>query len=171
MKQLWAPWRMAYIQEDLKRSDQACVFCVRNWEGEDRERLILVRGTHAFVLMNRYPYTNGHLMVAPYRHTADISELTDPEALEMHQLAVLCREVLTECFSPHGFNLGINLGQVAGAGIADHLHLHVVPRWTGDTNFMPVFSDVRVIPEHLEATYDRLAAAFEKRVGMAEQKR
>jgi len=164
MKQLWAPWRMAYIQPDSKPQEKGCVFCIGDRVEENRDRLILLRGTRVFVLMNKFPYTNGHLMVAPYRHTADIGELSDSEALEMHRLTVLCREVLKECLNPHGFNIGMNLGQVAGAGIADHLHLHIVPRWSGDTNFMPVFADVRVIPEHLETTYDRLAAAFEKRI-------
>jgi ATP adenylyltransferase len=162
MKQLWAPWRMAYIQPDSAPQEKGCVFCVRDRLGEDRDRLILARAAHAFVLMNKFPYTNGHLMVAPYRHSADIGDLTEPETLEMQRLTVLSRDVLKECLSPQGFNIGMNLGQVAGAGIRDHLHLHIVPRWSGDTNFMPVFSDVRVIPEHLEATYDRLMEAFAK---------
>jgi ATP adenylyltransferase len=160
MKQLWAPWRMDYIRGESEKPDTGCIFCVRDCCGEDRDRLILHRGEQAFVLMNKYPYTNGHLMIAPYRHTADPAELTDAEALEMHRLLVLCRDVLSERIAPQGFNVGMNLGQIAGAGIADHLHLHLVPRWSGDTNFMPVFADVRVIPQHLEATYEHLAPAF-----------
>jgi ATP adenylyltransferase len=113
--------------------------------------------------MNRYPYTNGHLLVAPFRHTADLADLNELEALEMHRLLVLAKAVLKECVAPQGFNIGMNLGQVAGAGVADHLHMHIVPRWQGDTNFMPVFADVRIIPEHLEETYSRLAEAFARR--------
>jgi ATP adenylyltransferase len=163
MKQLWAPWRMTYIRGEDEKPDPGCIFCVRDRQGDDRRRLILHRGEHAFVLMNKYPYSNGHLMVAPYRHTADPGELDEAEALEMHRLLVLSRDVLGQCMGPHGFNIGMNLGQVAGAGITDHLHLHIVPRWSGDTNFMPVFADVRVIPQHLEATWELLAAAFAAR--------
>jgi len=163
MKQLWAPWRMDYILGDSGKRECECIFCVRDITGEDRARLILYRGEHAFVVMNKYPYTNGHLMVAPYRHTADPGELSAVEALEMHRLTVLCRDVLKQCIAPQGFNLGMNLGQIAGAGLADHLHLHVVPRWSGDTNFMPVFADVRVIPQHLETTYALLLGAFSGR--------
>ena len=164
MKQLWAPWRMAYIRGESEKPESGCIFCVRDICGEDRERLILYRGEHVFVVMNKYPYTNGHLMIAPYRHTADPAELTDAEALEMHRLMVVCREVLKSRIAPQGFNIGMNLGQIAGAGVADHIHLHVVPRWSGDTNFMPVFADVRVIPQHLEATYEHLAPAFPRSV-------
>ena len=163
MKQLWAPWRMAYISGKDDENAEGCVFCVRDIRGEDRQRLILHRGEHAFVIMNKYPYSNGHLMVAPYRHLAELNGLSDAEALEMHHLLVHCRNVLQEECLPHGFNIGMNLGQVAGAGVADHLHLHIVPRWSGDTNFMPVFADVRVIPQHLDATYEYLAQAFGRR--------
>lgn len=163
MKQLWAPWRMTYIRGENERPDDGCIFCVRDRQGEERERLILHRGEHAFVLMNKYPYTNGHLMVAPYRHSADPGELTAAEVMEMHRLLILGRDVLRQCIAPQGFNIGMNLGQVAGAGITDHLHQHIVPRWGGDTNFMPVFADVRVIPQHLEATYDLLAEGFAAR--------
>jgi len=163
MKQLWAPWRMDYILDNTDKNRDDCIFCVRNITGEDRARLILYRGEHAFVVMNKYPYTNGHLMVAPYRHTSDPGELSEEEALEMHRLMVLCRAVLKERIAPQGFNIGMNLGQIAGAGMADHLHLHIVPRWSGDTNFMPVFADVRVIPQHLEATYALLLDAFSGR--------
>jgi len=163
MKQLWAPWRMEYIASADDRPDDGCIFCVRECADQDAGRLILHRGEHAFVLMNKYPYSNGHLMIAPYRHTADLGELLPEEALEMHRLLVLGRDVLGDCVGPHGYNVGMNLGRVAGAGITDHLHLHIVPRWNGDTNFMPVFSDVRVIPQHLETTYALLAEAFAKR--------
>lgn len=161
MKQLWAPWRMSYINGHDDDSESRCIFCVRDLAGEDRARLILARGEHAFVIMNKYPYSNGHLMVAPFRHTADLGELTPEEALEMHQLTVRARDALKAWANPDGFNIGMNWGRVAGAGIEDHLHLHIVPRWNGDTNFMPVFSDVRVIPQHLEETYAMLLQLFQ----------
>jgi len=160
MKQLWAPWRMSYINGDDKDATAGCIFCVRDTLDEDQDRLILHRGEHAFIIMNKYPYSNGHLLVAPYRHTADLSELSDAEALEMHRLTVLARDALRSWGNPDGFNIGMNWGRVAGAGIEDHLHLHIVPRWNGDTNFMPVFSDVRVIPQHLQETYTLLAKAM-----------
>ncbi len=164
MKQLWAPWRLDYILGDKDHPDDACIFCVSDRLDDDRGRLILHRGEHAFVILNKYPYTNGHLMVAPYRHTADLGGLSEAEALEMHRLLTLCRSVLLARIAPEGFNVGMNLGRVAGAGIVDHLHMHMVPRWTGDTNFMPVFADVRVIPQHLETTYDLLFQEFSRRV-------
>ncbi len=151
---------MEYILGDDDTDACGCIFCVRDISGEDCERLILARGEHAFVIMNKFPYTNGHLMVAPYRHTAELDELTDPEALEMHHLLARSRKVLKRCIEPQGFNVGMNLGRVAGAGVADHLHMHIVPRWSGDTNFMPVFGDVRVIPQHLEDTFRILAEGF-----------
>jgi ATP adenylyltransferase len=158
---------MAYIQEEVKDSrGSGCVFCLPEQPECDSDRLVLWRGDHAFIIMNKFPYTNGHLMVAPYHHTADLADLTAEVALEMHQLLVFSRDVLQDCMSPHGFNIGMNLGRVAGAGIADHLHMHLVPRWSGDTNFMPVFAEVRVIPQHLEATYAILRSAFAaRRVG------
>jgi ATP adenylyltransferase len=151
---------MTYLQCKEEQAKDCCVFCVRDIEGEDVQRLILLRGKHAFVIMNKYPYTNGHLMVAPYRHVPDILDLTRDEEKEMFQLLRNCRVVLQERLKPQGFNVGINLGNVAGAGLAEHLHMHIVPRWTGDTNFMPVFADVRVIPQHLEETYRILLDGF-----------
>ncbi len=160
MERLWAPWRMSYIRGEEK--DDGCVFCLAD-DAHDERRLVLLRGEHSFIIMNKYPYNNGHLMVAPFRHTADISELNEAEALEMHRFLVLARQILQETMAPHGFNIGINLGVAAGAGIADHLHMHIVPRWSGDTNFMPVFSDVRVVPQHLEETWRHLRKALEGR--------
>ncbi len=164
MKQLWAPWRMEYLQAS---GSEECVFCLADKPEkdkgplrEDENRLLLYRGGLSFVMMNRYPYTNGHLLVAPYRHVADPAMLSDDEALEMHRLAVACQAVLRQAFAAEGFNLGMNVGEAAGAGIAQHIHLHIVPRWCGDCNFMPVFADVRVLPEHLEATYRRLSELF-----------
>lgn len=162
MKQLWAPWRMTYLKckDELAESD--CVFCVGDKSEQDVSRLVLCRGRTAFVMMNKYPYTNGHLLIAPYRHISDIADLTEEEAAEMHRLLVISRKALQQAVMPQGFNIGMNLGKIAGAGIADHLHMHLVPRWMGDTNFMPVFADVRVIPQHLEETYSLLAEGFRK---------
>jgi ATP adenylyltransferase len=157
MKQLWAPWRMAYIEEP---DSHECIFCVRDIQNDDRRRFILKRGTESFVMMNKFPYSNGHLLVAPYRHTADMNELSQNEKMELFHFLILCQNVLRAVFQPEGFNIGMNLGRVAGAGVAEHLHFHIVPRWNGDTNFMPVFSDVRVIPQHLETTYQKLADGF-----------
>ncbi|MBR5346081.1 MAG: HIT domain-containing protein [Deltaproteobacteria bacterium] len=159
MKQLWAPWRMAYIGGETPR-EEGCVFCVGEQTGRDRERMILKRGRHCFVIMNKYPYSNGHLLIIPYRHTADPEELTSEERLELFDLMVEARAVLKKTMHPDGFNVGINLGRCGGAGVAEHMHIHIVPRWEGDTNFMPVFADVRVIPQHIEATCELLREAF-----------
>lgn len=156
MERLWAPWRMEYLSKAKKTG---CIFCMA---GDDRELLILWRTPLVRVLLNRYPYANGHLMVAPHRHTADLDALTDDEMLELFRATALCREVLTRASSPDGFNIGINLGKAAGAGIEDHLHMHVVPRWSGDSNFMSVVCDIRVLPEALLATYDRLLPFFQE---------
>lgn len=154
MDKLWAPWRVEYLTEP-KRS--GCIFCE---DGEDRDLLVLRRTPLARIMLNRYPYSNGHLLVAPRRHTAELGELTEAEMLELFRCAALCRDVLARASAPDGFNIGLNLGKAAGAGIADHLHLHVVPRWNGDSNFMTVVADLRVIPEALLATYDRLLPLF-----------
>jgi ATP adenylyltransferase len=153
-RQIWAPWRLEYI---ASADDQdGCVFCQAVGDDDDRA-LVIHRGRTAVVLLNKYPYTSGHLMVAPVRHVGDLLELTDAEALEIHRLAGQGVGALAEAFGPQGYNLGWNLGRIAGAGITDHIHLHVVPRWAGDTNFMPVLADVRVIPEHLAETRRKLA--------------
>lgn len=162
MERLWAPWRLEYVQGDHPAA--GCVFCLGE-ESDDEGRLVLHRGAHCFVIMNRFPYSNGHLMVAPRRHIADPGLLDDAEVAELHRLTVACRDVLREVCRAQGFNLGMNLGAVAGAGITDHLHQHIVPRWGGDTNFMPVFADVRVIPQHLEATYRQLREVFDRLPG------
>jgi len=161
-EQLWAPWRLKYIENADKAN--GCIFCLfpAQPESEDAANLILYRGQHAFLILNAYPYSNGHLMVVPYRHTASFEEFTDAEMLEVMQLTRLSIRLLQDAFHPDGFNLGVNMGRVAGAGIADHLHWHVVPRWNGDTNFMPVLADVRVIPESLAVVYERLRAARER---------
>ena len=156
-EQLWAPWRLEYI----KGADEqpGCVFCDAA-VGDDEEKLVIRRGKRAFVLLNKFPYSSGHLMVAPFRHVGDFADLADDEALEVHGLAPQGLAALAEVYRPQGFNLGWNLGRVAGAGVVDHIHLHVVPRWAGDTNFMPVLADVKVIPEHLAETRRRLAGAW-----------
>ena len=152
MKQLWAPWRLEYIRQ----ADElpGCIFC------EPEEELVVHRGELALVLLNRFPYASGHLMIAPSRHVGALGELTDEEALEIHRLAERAIAALAETYAPQGYNLGWNLGRVAGAGVVDHVHLHVVPRWSGDTNFMPVLADVKVLPEHLTETRDRLTAEW-----------
>jgi len=157
VQRLWAPWRLEYVQGADEQ--EGCVFC-RAAAGDDEEHLVVRRGELAFVVLNKYPYTSGHLLVAPYRHGVNFPELDDAEALEIHRLGAQGLAALGAVYGPEGFNLGWNIGRVAGAGIVDHGHLHVVPRWAGDTNFMPVLGDVKVIPEHLAATRRRLADAW-----------
>jgi ATP adenylyltransferase len=158
-KPLWAPWRLEYVQR--AGAEAGCVFCAEaGGELEPAESLLIHRGEAAAVILNKYPYSSGHLMVAPARHLASLGDLTDAEALEVHRLATAGMDALERTYAPDGFNLGWNLGHAAGAGIADHVHLHVVPRWSGDTNFMPVLADVKVLPEHLLTTRDRLRHAW-----------
>jgi ATP adenylyltransferase len=157
VERLWAPWRLEYI---AKADDQpGCVFC-RALEGDDEERLVVRRGERAFVLLNKFPYASGHFMAAPKRHLGEFAALDDAEILEIHRLAGMGMSALAELYKPEAYNVGWNLGRVAGAGVVDHVHLHVVPRWGGDTNFMPVLADVKVLPEHLSETRRRLAAAW-----------
>ncbi len=153
MDVIWAPWRMEYIESKKMKE---CVFCVAAAEREDHKRHVLYRGRHAFIIMNRYPYTSGHLMAAPYSHLSEIEELSEEELAELMALVQKGVTALKKAFRPEGFNIGINMGAVAGAGIEDHIHLHVVPRWKGDTNFMSVINDARVMPESLESTFNRL---------------
>jgi ATP adenylyltransferase len=153
-ERLWAPWRLEYVQGADDSS--GCVFCTA-LAGDDEVRLVVHRGRQAFVLLNRFPYASGHLMVAPSRHVGDLGALSDDEALEIHRLATSGLRALADVYVPDGYNLGWNLGRPAGAGVVDHVHLHVVPRWAGDTNFMPVLADVRVLPEHLLESRRRLA--------------
>ncbi len=157
MERLWAPWRLAYIQGP---EDDCCIFCVDEDSAEDQMRLIVARGECSYVIMNRYPYSNGHLMVSPYRHLSDTAELENREVLEIHQLTIRSQAALRAVCSAQGFNLGWNIGPAAGAGIADHIHMHIVPRWAGDSNFMPILADTRVIPQHIETTYSLLTKAF-----------
>jgi ATP adenylyltransferase len=157
LKRLWAPWRLEYIQGADEQ--ESCFFCAAAQAG-DEEGLVVHRGREAFVLLNKYPYAAGHLMVAPYRHEGEFGELSAEEAVEIHRLAASGLGALAQTMRPQGFNVGWNLGRIAGAGVADHVHLHVVPRWAGDTNFMPVLADVKVIPEALASTRDKLAEAW-----------
>ena len=157
MERLWAPWRLEYISS---ADDQpGCVFCAAV-EGSDEDKLVVRRGRRTITLLNKFPYSSGHLMVAPQRHVGEFGELEDDEVLELHRAASAAIGALAQTYGPQGYNLGWNLGRVAGAGVVDHVHLHVVPRWAGDTNFMPVLADVKVMPEHLAETRRKLADAW-----------
>lgn len=157
MERLWAPWRLQYI--DHKKSD-GCVFCDKPLEGDDRAAYIVHRGVRAYVILNAFPYNNGHAMVVPYAHISALEDLPADTLHEMMDLAQQCIRALKTAFNPAGLNVGFNLGAAAGAGIADHLHMHLVPRWAGDTNFMPVLADVRVIPQSLDSAFLLLSEAF-----------
>ena len=157
MKQIWAPWRMEYIRME---KPEGCFLCDKPKESDDIANYILYRGDKNFVIMNTYPYNSGHLMIAPYRHVASLEKLTDEELGEHFQIVSRSVKVLKQVFKPDGFNIGINMGRVAGAGIDDHVHIHIVPRWLGDTNFMPVITDTRVINEALSETYKKLQMKF-----------
>lgn len=157
MKHLWAPWRLAYVAGPKV---EGCVFCEALASGDDRATLVLHRADLGFLILNRFPYNSGHLMVVPNRHVARLDGLSPQEHEALMRLAALAVRVLERASGPEGFNIGMNLGRAAGAGIDDHLHIHVVPRWVGDTNFMPVIGDVKVMPEHLANTYDRLATVL-----------
>lgn len=157
MEQIWAPWRIEYIE---MKKPEGCILCDKPKENNDALNYILYRGDRNFVIMNSYPYNPGHLMIAPYRHIATPDELSDEELSEHHQIVNQCLRVLKEVFNPSGFNIGMNIGRVAGAGIEEHIHTHVVPRWSGDTNFMPVLSNTRVLPQALAETYEKLKGKF-----------
>ena len=157
MRQLWAPWRLAYIQGP---QHGGCIFCAAAQADADDTSLMVFRGRTASVLLNLFPYNSGHAMVVPTRHRSRLADFGDDEVLELIRLVDRTVRVHERVLRPEGFNIGLNLGKAAGAGIEDHLHIHVVPRWVGDTNFMPVLGDTKVLPEHLQVTRTRLAAGF-----------
>ncbi|MBO8132095.1 MAG: HIT domain-containing protein [Candidatus Marinimicrobia bacterium] len=159
MDNLWAPWRIDYI---LNPKEKGCFFCKYIKDNNDEEHLILLRGNHSFVIMNYYPYNNGHLMIAPFRHLAGLSELNDDTLLEMLKLTRHSVDIIKKEMKAEGFNIGINLGDIAGAGVKDHLHIHIVPRWKGDTNFMPIIGHTKVVSEGLKETYQKLKKHFDK---------
>lgn len=159
MEQLWSPWRMKYIENHIKEA--GCVFCNAQAKTDGMENLIAFRGERAYVILNRYPYTSGHLMVIPFEHKPNLEELDPATRAEMMELTSRCTTVLKNIYKPQGFNVGVNIGEAAGAGVAAHVHIHIVPRWHGDTNFMSSVGGTRVLPEALEDTYERVKAAFD----------
>ncbi len=167
MEYLWAPWRIEYIRRN-KSDDDGCIFCEKSSEKDDEKNLIVYRGETMFILLNLFPYNNGHLMIAPYRHTPDFLSLSDEECRELTELTKLSLRALEICLKPQGYNIGINLGSVSGAGIADHLHKHIVPRWMGDTNFMPVTGHTKVMLHGLKETWRELYDAFKQLVNTPE---
>jgi ATP adenylyltransferase len=160
---IWAPWRLAYVKDASKDIEEECIFCAFPAQGaeHDQGNLIVHRGERCFVILNKFPYTNGHLMVAPYEHCASLPELDAETVAEMMALTQRAMTALERTYSPHGYNVGCNQGRVAGAGVEHHIHMHVVPRWGGDTNFMPVLADTRVMPQTLEQSYEALTGGFE----------
>lgn len=161
MERLWRPWRMAYVHNVESMRDEGCIFCTKPSSGDDREALILHRGETGFIIMNLYPYNTGHVMVAPFRHIGQLEGLTEDELYEFMDLTSLAIRVIKKEIKPQGFNLGVNLGKSAGAGFDQHVHMHIVPRWQGDTNFMPVVGETKVMPETVAGTYERLLGGFE----------
>lgn len=159
MKQLWAPWRMAYIDQNSK--ERGCIFCNKFQTQDRRQSLLLALTPHSMVMLNKYPYNNGHLLLAPKRHEKNLSDLSPEEYGDLSEALRRSVDIIRRILNPGGINLGMNLGKCAGAGIEDHLHWHVVPRWEGDTNFMPVVGETRVMPQHLLDSYDRLQSHFE----------
>ncbi|MBN2017307.1 MAG: HIT domain-containing protein [Candidatus Cloacimonetes bacterium] len=158
MEKLYSPWRLDYI---LGEKEGGCIFCDKPQADDDKGHLILKRGKLTYIIMNLYPYNNGHLMIVPFRHVDRLQELTDKELCELGTMTRLCERVLTEVYHPDGLNIGMNLGEAAGAGVADHLHIHVVPRWIGDTNFVSTLGNTRVIPENMEEAYKKLKKVFD----------
>ena len=160
---IWAPWRLKYVKDASKDSEEECIFCEFSREGpeNDQANLIVHRGERCFVILNKFPYTNGHLMVAPFEHVGSLAEIDSETTTEMMDLAKQAMTILEGHYSPHGYNVGFNQGRVAGAGVEHHIHMHVVPRWGGDTNFMPVLADTRVMPQTVEQSYEALAGSFD----------
>ena len=165
MERLWRPWRIGYVRNIESIRDEGCIFCNKPAGGDDRASLILHRGERSFIILNLYPYNTGHVMVSPFRHVGELEELDEAEKRELLELTALAVQAIKKAMQPQGFNLGMNLGKVAGAGFAEHLHVHVVPRWSGDTNFMPVVGETKVMPESLEENYERLRGAVASILG------
>ncbi|MQA76041.1 MAG: HIT domain-containing protein [Solirubrobacterales bacterium] len=159
-QRIWAPWRLSYVKDAARGSADECIFCVKPEAEDDESNLIVHRGERCFVILNLFPYTNGHMMVAPYAHLATLPELEPESVAELMALAQRGMRALERVYAPHGYNVGFNQGRVAGAGVEHHIHMHVVPRWGGDTNFMPVLADTRVMPQSLEDSYAALSDKF-----------
>ena len=163
MKRLWSPWRSKYIESFSKKNrSKACIFCGVKGKNNDLKRLIVWRGNSCFIVMNLFPYNSGHLMIVPYRHRATFQNLDDRECLELMNGTKVAIKLLQKVFHPEGFNVGANLGRVSGAGVEGHVHLHVVPRWRGDTNFLPVLGDTKLISQDIRSTYQKLKAAVKQ---------
>lgn len=160
MDYLWSPWRKEYIMQN--ETPPGCIFCNALKKTDDENNLIVARGERAFVILNRFPYTSGHIMVVPFEHQPSFEDVAAPTRAEIMELITRCMQVLREIYNPDGFNIGANIGTVAGAGVADHTHFHVVPRWCGDTSFMSTLAGTRVLPESLEDTYQRLRQAWNR---------
>ena len=160
MNHIWSPWRMKYIEKTEK--EEGCVFCNAQAKEDNALNLIAFRGQLAFVILNLYPYTSGHLMVVPFEHVATLEELNSSTRAEMMELTSQCMTVLRKIYNPQAFNMGANIGEAAGAGVPGHVHIHIVPRWGGDTNFMSALGETRVLPESLEDTYKRVCEGFSK---------
>lgn len=156
---IWAPWRKKYITGETEPEE--CIFCSKAASNKDRENYLILRGKTSFAMLNLYPYNNGHILIAPYRHTGDPLSLTPEESLEIFDILKIYIKIINEKMRPEGFNMGMNIGRSAGAGIEDHIHMHLLPRWTGDTNFMPAFGGAKVISESLDSVYDKLKNEFD----------
>ena len=160
-QRIWAPWRLAYVKDADKDSGEECIFCAKPAADDDQSNLIVHRAEHCFVILNLFPYTNGHLMIAPYEHAGSLADLDGGTVAEMMTMAQRAVRVLDDKYGPQGYNVGFNQGRVAGAGVEHHIHMHVVPRWGGDTNFMPVLADTRVMPQTPDQSYEMLRGTFD----------
>ena len=160
MNHLWSPWRMTYVENH--NSNDECIFCIALTQSDGPENLIVAREKQTYIILNRYPYTSGHLMVVPFAHQPNFERLDSETRAEMMEMTTRCMQVLRDIYHPQAFNMGANIGEAAGAGIADHVHIHIVPRWAGDTNFMSTLATTRVLPESLEETYNRVKKAWLK---------
>ena len=158
---IWAPWRLEYVKDAAKDNEDECIFCAKPAADDDESNLIVHRGERCFVILNLFPYTNGHLMVAPYEHSGALQEIDVETVAEMMALGQQAMRILEDAYSPHGYNVGFNQGRIAGAGFEGHIHMHVVPRWGGDTNFMPVLADTRVMPQTPQQSYEALRGGFD----------